>query len=543
MDAIGALVALYCGWLLGNAIFVTQVYSAESLYQPLMLLGGFAATATLERPGLDRLFRFGAALVAAMVLHGLLQHFGGVWYMHDIRASGPLMTPNSLGTAINFFLAPAVALYLMRGSRRVLALALWLFAGLAATESRGAMLAFFMGLGFVGLALASVLQRALPRVGALVVGLVLTWFSVDLLKSLLLPTLFSLFRGAGGEQGAGVAVWFERAVWDRQDLYAATLRLIADHPLRGAGANMFFPLFETIKPDSLRGADYYYAHWDYLQVWLEFGVVGLVLLVLLVASSLLLALRSAQRLPGEPVSLVCGAALTTCFAHAMVDFPLYVPFLLVLTGAFLGALSSACGRPLLSAATRLSLARAGARMTPAIRGALMLAALAWLSQPMVAEIAVHRSLALLARGETRDALYWQSVAQRFEPRHPAHYWAEAMIWREQLALTRNPLFAAEADAAYLRGIRASPYDVANLLGRAQLHRRFAGELRNPASPQEILAWTKHAAELRPQHGGVQAEYARALAHAGKQEEARALAHLLAVQFPRSESVRRLAREP
>jgi hypothetical protein len=48
--------------------------------------------------------------------------------------------------------------------------------------------------------------------------------------------------------------------------------------------------------------------------------------------------------------------------------------------------------------------------------------------------------------------------------------------------------------------------------------------------------------MRPLNGSVQAEYARVLAYAGKESEARALARVLAERHPDSESVRRLQRE-
>ena len=103
---------------------------------------------------------------------------------------------------------------------------------------------------------------------------------------------------------------------------------------------------------------------------------------------------------------------------------------------------------------------------------------------MFAEMAVYRSIAVLQRGDARDGIYWQSVARRLEPRHPAHYWAEATIWQEQALLTRNPLHAAQADALYTEGARVNKYEVANLIGRIELHRLHAELLKKPASPAE-----------------------------------------------------------
>jgi hypothetical protein len=214
----------------------------------------------------------------------------------------------------------------------------------------------------------------------------------------------------------------------------------------------------------------------------------------------------------------------------------------MLTGAYLGVLAKhGEGQPL-PAEARAAIARISDRLTPAIRGTLVAAAIIWLSQPLIAEMASYRSVRLLERGETRDAIYWLSVAQRLEPRYPVHYWSEAMIWYQQLAVSRNPLFAAEADTRFVEGIRANPYEIACLFGRVALHSSYPELLKKPASPEEILGWTRRAVALRPQEGRVQAEHARALARVGRVDEARSLARALSVKFPDSRAVRRLGKE-
>lgn len=539
-NSLGIVVGLYCAWLLTNAILITPVYASESLYQPLMLFGGFAAVAAFDRARQIQLFRMGVVLVSALVLLGFLQYFFNVWRLdhNPTRAAGTFMTPNTLATAINLFLAPLAALYLVRGSAGLFALLLWLFAGLIATESRGGMLAFLAGTSFIAICLKpGGLRRSAARGTVLLAGFAGVWALMIGAARL----AEHVIRGAA-DAGPTAATWLGRATWDRTDIYVATLRLILERPIAGAGANMFFPLFETVKPDSLRDGDYYYAHSDYLQIWLEFGAPGILLLVLLVSMALVLALRSCWRAPQDPLPLLCGAALATCFAHAVVDFPLYVPFILMIAGAFLGALARQSGGSMLPDAALRFPRRAFEWMTPAIRWALAFAVLAWLAQPMIAEMAVNRSIALLARGEARDGIYWQSVARRLEPRHPVHYWAEATIWRGQAILTKNPTLAAQADALLVEGMRANPYDVANRLARIELHRRHSDLLKNAAAPAEVLSWAESAAALRPQNLAVQAELARSLAYAGRTEQARSVARALVEKYPDLKFPRRLAAE-
>jgi hypothetical protein len=538
-NAIGLLVAAYSAWLFVNGLFLTPVYSSEGVYQPLMLFGGFVALAAVDRVQRILVFRAGTALVMGLVLLGMAQYLFGIGYVSDFsyRAAATFMTPNTFGTVINLFLAPLAALYVLGGAKRALGPCLWLFAGLVATESRGAMLAFICGLAYMAVTLV---MAGIPgwfrRFAGLLGGFAAAWLAVTGLAR----ALATFFRPAW-DHGPSLATWMGRPTWDRIEIYSATWKVLMEHPWSGWGANMFFPAFESVKPDLLRSSVFFYAHCDYLQIWLEFGAGGLVLLVLLVAVSLLTSMLAFRRLK-QPLLLACGAALAACFAHSAIDFPLYVPLCLMLVGAFLGTLSAESRGWGLPAGMQAVLSGAFSRVSPLIRGTVVVAAIAWLSQPMIAEIATLRSVRLLQQGEARDAIYWESVARRLEPRHAVHYWAEAMIWREQLNVTRNPLFAAEADARFAEGIRANPYEVANIQGRAALHRRYPELLKNPASPEEILSWTRGAAQLRPQQGNVQADHARALAYAGRRDEARSLARVLADKFPRSESVQRLKGE-
>ena len=531
---LAAVMVPFCGWLFVDAAYVTPMYYSYSLYRPLILLAAFLALAIAGRPQAERLFRIGLALLSMLVLMGMLQLFGGFWHLEQNpqRAAATFATPNTFATAINLFLLPLAALYLTsHGTRTVLALVLWLFAGLVATESRGGMLAFVAGLGFIGVCAGpSWLWSRRARIASMLGG------------ALAVAGVVSLGRALGpGAAMAELPVWAERGVADRPDYYAAALRMILDHPFLGTGANTFFPLYEIVKPELMRDRAITFVHNDYLQHWLEFGAPGILLLLLLAIGSLVLALRAWRRDPREALPLACGAALAACFAHAVVDFPLYIPFIVLVVGSHLGVLAAHLGALRAPALDWQWTRRFCATATPRIRWTLAIAALAWIAQPALADLASRRSVATLAGGNARDALYWLSVARRLEPRLPAHYWAEGMIWQGQAVESKNPALAARAEELFVAGSNASPYDVANLLARVSLHRQHP-ELASASSPAEVLSWSARAASLRPQLLTIQGEYARTLAYAGQVEQARALARRLLVEFPEAEFARRLAAE-
>src|SRR5260221_3722753 len=110
-NALGAAMVLYCAWQFCSAAFLTPSYSSDSLYFPVILLGGFAAGAALGRPALSLLFCAGAALLALLVLLGLLQFYFGFWHLahNPQRAAATFITPNTFATAINAFLLPLAA--------------------------------------------------------------------------------------------------------------------------------------------------------------------------------------------------------------------------------------------------------------------------------------------------------------------------------------------------------------------------------------------------------------------------------------------------
>jgi hypothetical protein len=220
----------------------------------------------------------------------------------------------------------------------------------------------------------------------------------------------------------------------------------------------------------------------------------------------------------------------------VVDFPFYVPFLLFAMGAYLGAFAMSLG------SDRTDL-RANAPTTPAVRWTLASAGLTLLAQPMLAQAATSHALAAMAQGRLDEGLYWQSVARRLEPRNHAHYWAEAVIWRQMAADSGERGQWARADRLLADGIRANaPYAFSLLLDRARMHRLHRGSLDNAAPADEIVRWVERAVAAAPRAVAGQAELARALAFAGRKDEARRIERSLQEREADHPLVRSLAQD-
>jgi O-antigen ligase len=545
VNALSVSLAFFCALLLANVLFHSPHYEAYSLYRPFILLPAFAAVAFQPREDLERLFAGGIAVMSVLVLFGLLQVLLGVWpYKQDVaRAAASFATPNTFATAINLFLLPLIALFCVgRGGRWIYPALLWLFAGLLSTESRGGWLALIAGLAFVVWYLGFPrTTEAATRWKKLVAGTLWVLITYYVLKAFLPQLSASLDLSPG-------ALFVENMAWRgtsyRLDLTLVALRQIAEHPIAGTGANTFLPLYEMLKPEKLDvGFSIPFAHNDYLQTWLEYGLGGIAFLCAIMYASGAILMRARMNMREGVLPLVAGAALAGFFTHAFVDFPLYVPFPVMVLGAWLGVLVANAGDAgsAKQAAVRVRAWIAPLR-TPLVATALLAAAIAWLAQPTIAYVASRHAVAALFAGRADEGLYWQSVARRLEPRSGMRHWEEGVIWREQALAARDKALAAKADERFAEGFRMDPYDVNNLAERVRLHRMHADLLEQPASPATVLEWSRQLLALQPYSVMTRAEYARALAYAGRGDEARQLARALADRHPNSALARRVASE-
>jgi O-antigen ligase len=446
-------VVLFCTWLLFNAEFLTASYVAAGTYRPLILLCGFVAVASLSRAESVNLFRIIAAVTVLLVLLGFVQSFLGISNTaNGFRASGTFTTPNTFATVINLMLLPMLALALSAKRNWLVYLTgFCLFAGLVTTESRGGYLAFAAGCVFL------VLYRGLPktRAGWLLtgaIGLTSVIFAVVIFAVLIITRV----QEAGAFFGSTV---ISRGLSFRPELASIAVEHLLDRPVLGVGAGMFPAIYQMSKPPALDSAVHYnYVHNDYLQIWLEFGLVGIVLLVLVVCAAGYALLQSRRRDPADPYPAAIGAALASLFAHAAVEYPLYVPFPLLLTGAFLGALAVHAGEARWLAKKWRA---ATSALQPYARqvsvGAVVLI-LGWTALPAAAAILSDQALRELTAARMKQGMEFQVIARFLEPRNPMHYWAEAVMWRELAADSRSPGLADKADALFARGIAVSPYE-------------------------------------------------------------------------------------
>lgn len=220
----------------------------------------------------------------------------------------------------------------------LVALILMLLA-LAATLARGAWLAFIIG------AAAFLITRRRHRNAQL------------RLKSSILPLAIT---GAAGvviillpllsNQAAINHLLNLKSARGRIWMWAVTWTMIRDAPWGGHGLGTFgsqFPLYQARAFSREWSAPFIgnasftsYAHNDYLQLWAELGLFGLLAFGALVW----IVLSRGRVLAGDSVALGCWAAVISLLVNAAVAFPLHLPTTLMLFVVFVAVVEGAVSR-------------------------------------------------------------------------------------------------------------------------------------------------------------------------------------------------------
>lgn len=323
--AVGTLWAWCAATVLWSVAPLTSVHNALALaVLPLGLV--VYALAVRGAPG-RRAFLFGGLLVVALGL--AMMSFNearlGVAYPRSL-----FLNKNTHAGFLNLVILPAAAAFTLARGRIVTAalgisLALLSFsAGLPA--SRGALLALVGGA--VVLVWASWGSDRRGRLLA-AMSIVAIAYGAAGLSSGLGPRLAALPEAMSGVGGGR---WY---IWE------GALRLLAEAPWYGQGIGTFYLSYQAFRHplDASAGSN---AHNDYLQLLIEAGMPGLLLMLALVVAVAWLGRRilSDPRLAlGERVeaAALLGALVAVC-VHSLVSFNFYQPSLLLVMALYLGRL-------------------------------------------------------------------------------------------------------------------------------------------------------------------------------------------------------------
>ena len=338
-------------YLLLFALALHQMRQAESrsmLATALVLAGAIEAVYVLLQ------FSFGDPIFLTGPMPGKWQTFGTLGnpnWTGEFLAVAALV---SMGRLID--LRKAAATQTVRSWSRQLtrvALILMLLA-LAATLARGAWLAFIIGAAAF-LIVRRRYRNAQLRLKSSILPLAITAAAGVVI--ILLPLL--------SNQAAINHLLNLKSARGRLWMWAVTWTMIRDAPWGGHGLGTFgsqFPLYQArafsrgwSAPFVANASFTSYPHNDYLQLWAELGVFGL----LAFAALIWIVLKRGRALAGDSVALGCWAGVISLLVNAAVAFPLHLPttlmLLVVLTAVVEGAVSKKTVGPSKSALPRIAI--------------------------------------------------------------------------------------------------------------------------------------------------------------------------------------------
>jgi len=330
---------------------------------------------------------------------------------------------------------------------------------------------------------------------------------------------------------------------NRWEIYQVAWKGLAEHLWLGIGYYNFGYYFEAHKVPPFLDRRIIFAHNDYLEFALETGLLGLGLFLLLIVAVYGQLFKFRQRaMAGQRLPLILSAAaITSMLAHALVDYPFYIPVLMAVFGAYLGIINQ---QLIDMGATHWQLQKMSTQYFLGLRSgfignALVIGLLAWLGLPAFALVAANYSSYRLLTGDAQQALLWSGVARTLQPRTAGYYWKEGVIWRDQGVAQNRPDLLEKSNVIFSKGLEVNPFEVNNLLEKTALHRQYGTMLKQPASHQDIMALINQAKSLQPHPDVVQMEYVRCLDFVGEHAKAIEQAKMLALKRPQFKAAQRL----
>ncbi len=532
----GLVLALMLWWLWVGASFAwaTVFFYQLVVFWTLSALP-IAFWAYRLTPSGERLWPWlaGGAMAIGLLLAG---HATYQFFVHGWEPKSVLLDINSYAAFLTLLLLPAAGRWLAAwpGPRAAQGLAVaegplgrWTAPGLltfsiavlafavALTGSRGVLLALFFG---VGLLLVAARRHTVRRARL----------------ALLLLIALSVLAGhlaTQGKTGTRLLTLLDpqAAGFGRFLIWERTWALIAESPWLGYGLGSFSLIFPS-RQHPLDGSAGFMAHNDYLQLWLETGLPGLVLFLAVLATAGVRFMRAARGAHAHCTAWIelagITAGLAALAAHSFVNFNLYVLPSLLAAGGLLGRFHALSELLTEEAPVRFELTKylrpPAARLALALLG--LVPALYW-SYALAGSYVVERAEAHAAAGDydaadrdlvragrwlrgaegpwvARAALYWEILAR-----------APGLAQAQRLALAKDALDWLEVAE------RLNPWrhDIPYL--RAKLYWRLRDALAASHWPQHVVQGFEQSLSRQPRFYPARLNYALFLLKRGRPEKA------------------------
>ncbi len=392
----------------------------------------------------------GAGVVVGAVMVGALYQFifkfGGDF---GNRIKEPFLDPNNLAVFMNMGLLPLLALTFRHQPQRdriiFAALTLMFFVALLATNSRMGLMAAIIGL----LVLMPVVIRQTRHPTITALGLLTAGAAVFLfINHIMDGALFSYMREILNFENSA-------SMTDRLALWLSSLRIFEDHFWLGIGLASFYYYYPQYRQPT-DSSDGYFVHMDPLQLGLETGIIGYILIYVFLICVLCRTIRVLRvpSLNGSDRLMVLApftGLLTVCI-HMHMTFCLYLPAIAIPVGVLLAWWYVVTQRYVTDPSVSMTLTKQG-RVASMIVMAMTCWGVIWAAQANAGIYLNHRVATALHENRLEDAqrlLSWQYALSPFSSYRPYEREADMILARLK-AMRQAP--ATERQKVLAQGLK------------------------------------------------------------------------------------------
>ena len=411
--------AISLSWSLAPSISVINFWWVGSLVLVFWLY-----TLTPDR---DALWSHAAAIILVL---GIVLALMGIYQVLVLeqQARSVFETRNTHAAFLNLVALPASAYFLLlmadKGAPRhfpgLLGVVLYiLFFAIFMTASRGATLSLFLSMSV----LVALSMRYLPKRGVVVLLL--------LMAAAFLSTEIS--HGELGERLPQLAQDSARRV-----IWESSWNLLKASPWQGIGLGLFYLAYPPYR-NPVDNSGGFFAHNDYLQIWIETGLPGLLLLLAVLFAALWLLVRTlsvktmSKSTRIELTGLFCG--LLAVAGQSFVDFNLYILSIMMISGLVMGRFHQLANRELKTASMRIRFSRLiGKQAFPVIVVLLLLLPAMYFVSLGLANSYYDKALVQAREGKVQEADKSLATAERLTPADDRMLIAHADLYRHAITL-------------------------------------------------------------------------------------------------------------
>lgn len=534
------LVAVFITLFIININVISPVDNAEANYLISLFTAGFVLSTYANEQFIKNTLSILVCIFILLTILGLIQYLTGYGYLVQLgqAANAIFYTPNTFAASLNIILLPLIIFYIFdNAAKYLLSAILILFAGLLVSQSRGGWVAFLFSMLFIYVLIKIVgINFNRQRIKRLLLGLMLVFSCYVVINQsglknenntiLLSENINHLIRSDN------VVSTMTR----RFEHYNIAWEQIKKTPLAGTGFHtyQYFQLRDQQAP--YIGIRTRYVHNDYLQLWMETGISGVVLFIALFILPVYYLIKWIRRIRQNELMVLIAilAGLASFYIHALVDFIFYVPFILFMFGFSLGVFNQYINKHCLAGYVVTLPARLiNARF---LKPLTCLVIVGFLSQPVIAQLAYNKAIERTQSLDIETALKLYELARRFAPTVPAYYWYEGAVLMNAVKLNQHSPSAVRADKLFAKGMNVGSFTVKNSLARAELHRDYGYLLADREDLNIVLSWNEAALYWRPSDPIVRAEHLKTLVAMRQYEKANTLLDNYLLQTPMSKEL-------